>query len=124
MFKHTLFAIIAVLTAALAAVQQAKAAEPRSVEVEGTQFKVTLTDGHVLRSAELVGAPLTISTAAGALRQRIDGGERGLTAEGHRYGGTADTGARRLLREFVPPVPGRRRLSLAFRPVPTVRGAG
>jgi hypothetical protein len=76
MFKHTLFAIIAALTAALAAVQQAKAAEPRSVEVEDTEFKVTLTDGQVLRSAELVRATLTINTTGGLLRLRIDAVER------------------------------------------------
>jgi hypothetical protein len=46
MFKHTSFAIIAAFAAGLTL--QVKAAEPQSVEVEGTEFKVTFTDGHVL----------------------------------------------------------------------------
>jgi hypothetical protein len=74
MFKHTSFAIIAAFAAGLTL--QAKAAEPRSVEVKGTEFKVTMADGHVLRSAELVGATLTITTTAGPLRLHIDAVER------------------------------------------------
>jgi len=56
--------------------QPAAATEPRSVEVDGTEFKVTLTDGRVLSSAELVGATLTISTSAGTMHVRIDAVER------------------------------------------------
>ena len=40
-----------------------------SVDVEGTQFKVTLPDGRVLRSPELVGAVLALRSG---LRVRID----------------------------------------------------
>jgi ADYC domain len=54
----------------------AAAAELPSVDVEGTELKVTLSDGRVLRSAELAGATLTISTSTGAVRLRIDAVER------------------------------------------------
>ena len=65
------------LTAALlAGAVSAAAAELGSIEVDGTEFKVTLTGGRVLRSAELVGATLTITTSGGILRLRIDAVER------------------------------------------------
>ncbi len=54
----------------------ATAAELRSIEVDGTEFRVTLTAGRVLRSTELVGATLTITTSGGILRLRIDAVER------------------------------------------------
>jgi ADYC domain len=54
----------------------AAAAELRSLEVDGTEFKATLTDGRALRSAELVGAALSISTSSGMMRLRIDAVER------------------------------------------------
>jgi hypothetical protein len=54
----------------------AAAAELPSVDVEGTELKVTLSHGRVLRSAELAGATLTISTSTGAVRLRIDAVER------------------------------------------------
>lgn len=47
-------------------------AELKSLEVEGTQFKATLSDGRVLHSSELVGAILTVANAAGAIKVRID----------------------------------------------------
>ena len=56
----------------------ATAAELRSIEVDGTEFRVTLTAGRVLRSTELVGATLTITTSGGILRLRIDAVERVL----------------------------------------------
>jgi hypothetical protein len=52
------------------------AAELPSIDVDGTEFKVTLTDGRMLRSAELVGATLTIGTSGGRMRLRIDTVER------------------------------------------------
>ena len=53
-------------------------AEPRvlSVAAEGTQFRVTLSDGRVLRSPELVGASLFIGTSEGPVRVRVDAVER------------------------------------------------
>jgi hypothetical protein len=54
----------------------APAAELQSIEVDGTEFRVTLTDGRRLHSAELVGATLTISTGGGTMRLRIDAVER------------------------------------------------
>ena len=59
MFNHRRSPPAFLLTAAFvtcAALQSAAAVEPQSVEVEGTELKVTLRDGHVLRSPELVGA--------------------------------------------------------------------
>jgi hypothetical protein len=50
----------------------ARAAGLESIDVEGTQFVARLGDGRVLRSAELVGATLTIAAHGGALRLRID----------------------------------------------------
>ena len=44
----------------------------QSIEAEGTQFKATLTNGRVLRSADLVGATLTIAVSGGTRRMRID----------------------------------------------------
>lgn len=47
-----------------------------SVAAEGTQFRVTLSDGRVLRSPDLVGASLFVGTTAGPIRVRIDAVER------------------------------------------------
>jgi hypothetical protein len=46
-----------------------------SIVVEGTRFVVKLPDGRVLDSTQLIGAALTIATASGALKIRIDGVE-------------------------------------------------
>ena len=118
MFKHASFVVIAALAAGLTL--QAKAAEPQSVEVEGTEFKVTLTDGQVLRSAELAGATLTITTTAGPLRLRIDGVERDPDAKTqpvwlHSFSTEAADGSRHNLCNAGPD--GRRQgFPLAFRP--------
>jgi ADYC domain-containing protein len=64
------FLAIAVLTVSLA--PQARAVEVQSVVVDGTTFAVTLSDGRVMRSADLVGATLTIDIPGGPLRLRID----------------------------------------------------
>jgi hypothetical protein len=72
-------ALLAILSSALLAGASpvwAAASGLQSVDVDGTEFKVTLTDGRVLRSAELVGATLTISTSGGTMRLRIDAVER------------------------------------------------
>ena len=50
-----------------------------SVEVEGTQFKVTLPDGRVLRSPELVGAVLHLRSG---LHVRIDAVEEDRDSQG------------------------------------------
>jgi hypothetical protein len=47
-----------------------------AVEVEGTAFKVTTSDGRVLRSPDLVGAVLTIARGDEPTRLRIDAVER------------------------------------------------
>jgi ADYC domain len=50
-----------------------------SVDVEGTQFKVTLPDGRVLRSPELVGAVLDLRSG---VRVRIDAVEEDRDSRG------------------------------------------
>ena len=47
-----------------------------SLEVEGTEFKLTSDQGMVMRSRELIGAVLTINTGNGSLKLRIDAVER------------------------------------------------
>ena len=44
----------------------------QSIEADGTQFKVTFTDGRVLRSPDLVGATLTVAVRGNIRRMRID----------------------------------------------------
>jgi hypothetical protein len=68
--------LIALVLLVAISLRPALAAEIKSVEAEETQFKVTLTDGRVLRSAELVGAVLTIAAGSGTMRVRIDAVER------------------------------------------------
>jgi len=50
----------------------AEPATPLSVAVDGTQFQVTLSDGRILRSPQLVGAVLTVATGGKTIRLRID----------------------------------------------------
>jgi hypothetical protein len=67
------------LTAALLAfgiaAARAEAVIPQSVEAEASEFKVTLTDGRVLRSRDLIGARLVIAMGGQAIRMRLDGVE-------------------------------------------------
>lgn len=68
-----------VLLAALLAVAEPVAAQPatRSVDVVGTEIRVTLADGRTLGSEQLVGAILTIAGRDGRLAPvRIDSVER------------------------------------------------
>ena len=62
------------LTAVVQFAGAARAADPTllSIEAEATQFKITLTDGRVLRSPELAGAALVIGTGDQSRRLRID----------------------------------------------------
>lgn len=46
------------------------------VAVEGTRFRVTLSDGRTLTSNQLVGATLTLAMGGGTARVRIDAIER------------------------------------------------
>ncbi|HKU97569.1 MAG TPA: ADYC domain-containing protein [Vineibacter sp.] len=48
----------------------------KSIEAEGTQFKVTMSDGRVLRSPQLAGATLVIAMGGSTVRVRIDAVER------------------------------------------------
>jgi hypothetical protein len=65
-------ALCAGLALASSAPARAASAELVSLDVEGTQFKATLSDGRVLYSPDLVGATLTIAGAAGATKIRIE----------------------------------------------------
>ncbi len=51
-----------------------------AVAAEGTQFRVTLADGRILRSQDLVGAALIVSSASGPVKLRIAALERDPTA--------------------------------------------
>ena len=53
----------------------------QSVAAEGTQFRLTLTDGRVLRSPELAGATLVLDTPSGPAKIRIAAVERDPTAK-------------------------------------------
>jgi hypothetical protein len=48
---------------------------PKRVDVEASEFKVTLTDGRVLRSRDLIGARLIVAMGGQTVRVRIDGVE-------------------------------------------------
>lgn len=63
---------LSLLCAALSFYANARAAELQSLEVVGTHFKATLSDGRVLDSAQLVGATLTVAGATGGAKIRID----------------------------------------------------
>src|SRR5262245_39823179 len=120
--SRLLTAMLTAVVVPLAAAQGATANELRSVEVEGTEFKVTLTDGRILRSAELVGATLTIGTSGGPLRLRIDAVERDPDAKNppvwlHSLSVEAPDGLLHGLCDAGPD--GRRQgFPLAFRPRP------
>jgi hypothetical protein len=116
-------ALLAILTAALLAGASpvwAAASGLQSVDVDGTEFKVTLTDGRVLRSAELVGATPTISTSGGTMRLRIDAVERDREAANvavwlHSFSTEAADGSRQPLCD-PGPGGGRQGFPLAGRP--------
>ncbi len=69
------------LTASFLGVTPLAAAEVISVEADRTEFKVTMSDGKVLRSADLVGARLTIVMRGQPRRIRIDAVERDPKAQ-------------------------------------------
>jgi ADYC domain len=52
------------------------ASSVRSIAVEGTVLKITLTDGRLLASPDLIGANLLIDQGGRLLRVRLDGVER------------------------------------------------
>jgi hypothetical protein len=60
----------------VAATSAAVAAEVTSVAIERTEFVVTMADGQVLRSPDLVGATLTLVAGLRSFRFRIEGVER------------------------------------------------
>ena len=79
---HGAVAVLAVVAAAVAAPARAgdeadRAASPvASIAVEGTVLKITLADGRVLASRDLIGASLLIDQGDRLRRVRLDGIER------------------------------------------------
>jgi len=79
---HGTLAVLAVVAAAVAAPARAgdeadRAASPvASIAVEGTVLKITLADGRVLASRDLIGASLLIDQGDRLRRVRLDGIER------------------------------------------------
>ena len=79
---HGALAVLAVVAAAVAAPARAgdeadRAASPvASIAVEGTVLKITLADGRVLASRDLIGASLLIDQGDRLRRVRLDGIER------------------------------------------------
>lgn len=63
---------LSILSVALSFCANAQAAELRSLDVVGTHFKATVSDGRVLDSRQLVGATLTVASGSGAVKIRID----------------------------------------------------
>jgi len=49
-----------------------EAAQVKSVDVQGTEFVVTLSDGRALRSRDLIGAVLTTASGDRAMKLRVD----------------------------------------------------
>lgn len=77
MRKASLLAGLLGLILATAAVAQSRApAAVASVAAEGTQFRLTLADGRILRSPDLVGAVLIVATETGLRRVRLTAVER------------------------------------------------
>ncbi len=75
--RRALAALLAWLIALVApAIAQPGPVSVVSVAAEGTQFRIALSDGRVLRSPELVGAALTVMTASGPRRIRLAAVER------------------------------------------------
>jgi len=61
--------LVAFVVATLVA---ARAATVTSIEVSGTEFVARTSDGRTLRSADLVGATIDVTTSDGTLKLRID----------------------------------------------------
>jgi hypothetical protein len=71
------FLILAVLFAFGSPAMAATSATVRSVEVEGTAFRVTLSDGRIIAQDQLPGTILALGDGTGRQRRiRIDGVER------------------------------------------------
>lgn len=58
----------------VAALAKSDAAGLRSIEAEGTQFRVTLSDGRALGSPELLGATLVIGVTMRRLQPYLEPG--------------------------------------------------
>ena len=77
MHKASILVLLAALTASLPAGAQSQApAAVVSVAAEKTQFRLTLGDGRVMRSSELIGAKLIVATETGPVKVQISAVER------------------------------------------------
>jgi hypothetical protein len=77
MRKTSLFAVLLALLAPPEAPAQSQApAAVVSVSAEQTQFRLTLGDGRIMRSPELVGAKLIVATETGPVKVQIAAVER------------------------------------------------
>jgi len=87
MIRIGLLALLAVLSAIATAGAQMGSTTPRApdgvvaVAAEGTQFRLTLTDGRVLRSPDLVGATLVVAVEGRLARVRLTTVERDPNAK-------------------------------------------
>ena len=70
--RYRLALLLLAITLIAVASRPASATELRSVEADGTEFKVAMSDGSVLRSRDLVGAILTVAVGGQAMKLRID----------------------------------------------------
>lgn len=81
MIRIRTFAVLAALFLANPVGAQTSApAAVASVVAEGTQFRLTLADGRVLRSPDLIGAKLTVATETGTAKVRVEVVERDPSA--------------------------------------------
>jgi hypothetical protein len=76
MVRIRLAALAALLALLPPAASRAATVAVVSVAAEGTQFRLVLSDGRVLRSPELEGATLVLATPAGPRRVRLAAVER------------------------------------------------
>ena len=75
-FRGIAFTVFIALAVLSGFVHAAPPATVSAIAAEATQFRMTLTDGRVLRSPELVGAKLVIETPTGPAKIRIVAVER------------------------------------------------
>ena len=77
MHKASILVLLAALTASLPAGAQSQTpAAVVWVAAEKTQFRLTLGDGRVMRSSELIGAKLIVATETGPIKVQISAVER------------------------------------------------
>ncbi|MEZ5934782.1 MAG: ADYC domain-containing protein [Alphaproteobacteria bacterium] len=81
--RRTLTSLLGLAVASVLAMPAA-AAEPAQLHVEGTEFVLTMADGRILRSVDLVGATLRIAAAGGTTDVTIQNVQEDRKAVGGR----------------------------------------